>query len=231
MTPPTSPPPQPTAPRQRPRLDLRWALAALQVFTLVPVLMFALWLLYQQWQLGQNEVKRELQQTARSLAVSVQRELNASVRQLQRVSEGPTLQQGSLREFHGYMRTLSSELREWESMALIEGDQLVLYSAVPYGQPLPPILHLDFRKVWRSHQPLLTDLYVNPRTNQPGVAVVVPVARANGSPEQLLVAQLSTTQLANLLQEPLRDVDIVSSVVDTQGRIVSRNRFFDKFFG
>lgn len=226
----TVPPPHPAAPRSRPRLDLRWALAALQVFTLVPVLLFALWLIYQQWQLGQNEMQRELQQTARSLAVSVQRELNASVRQLQRVSEGPTLQQGSLKDFHGYMRTLSSELREWDTMVLIENDHL-LHSAVAYGEPLPPIPEFDFKAVWRSRKPLLTDVYVSPRTGQPGVAAVVPVARSSGSQEQLLAAQLSTTQLANLLQEPLRDVDIVSSVVDTQGRIVSRNRLFDKFFG
>jgi signal transduction histidine kinase/PAS domain-containing protein len=215
----------------RPWLDLRWVLAALQVFTLVPVLLFALWLLYQQWVLGQNEVKRELQQTARALAVSVQRELNASVRQLERISEGPTLQQGSLQDFHGYMRTLSSELQEWDNLVLLDGQRTLLNSAVDYGGPLAPLTNTALQRVWRTGEPLVTDLYPSPASGQPTVAVVVPVRRPTGPQDQLLVAHVSTRQLASLLQEPLRDVDIVSSVVDTQGRIVSRNRYFEKFFG
>lgn len=210
---------------------MRWLLAALQVFTLVPVLVFALWLLYQQWQLGQNEVKRELQQNVRSLAVAVQRELDSSARQLQRVSEGPTLQQGSLEEFHRYMGTLSSEQQEWNSLVLIEGGRPLLSSEVDFGQPQPAVAPLDYQQITLSSQPRVTDVYTSPATGLPSVAVVVPVPRANGSHDQLLLAQLSATQLANLLQEPLRDVDIVSSVVDTQGRIVSRNRMFGKFFG
>ncbi|MBS3995866.1 MAG: sensor histidine kinase [Hydrogenophaga sp.] len=220
-----------TPDRTRPRLDLRWVLAALQVFTLVPVLLFALWLLYQQWTFGQNEMKRELQQSARSLAVSVQRELNASVRQLERISEGPTLQQGSLEEFHGYMQKLSSELREWDNMVLIDQGVPVLNSAVPFGAPLPPLDDIDFEQILQSGKPFITGIYTHRLTGQPGVAVVVPVKRPSGSQQQLLMARLSTPPLANLLQEPLRDVDIVSSVVDTEGLIVSRNRYFEKLFG
>ncbi|MDP2262640.1 MAG: ATP-binding protein [Hydrogenophaga sp.] len=83
----------------------------------------------------------------------------------------------------------------------------------------------------QTGKPLVTGIYTSRQTGLPGVTVVVPVKRTEGPQQQLLMARLSTQQLARLLQEPLRDVDIVSSVVDTKGLIVSRNRYFEKFFG
>jgi signal transduction histidine kinase len=58
---------------------------------------------------------------------------------------------------------------------------------------------------------------------------MVPVKR-EGKPAAVLAARLSRQHLANLLQEPMQDFDVTSSLVDGSGRIVSRNRDFDRFF-
>jgi signal transduction histidine kinase len=219
------------APRQRgPGVDLRTALVLLSLLGIVPMLLFAVALLDAQWESRQEENRRDLQQATRILAMAVDREILSSIRQLERVAEVPSLEPGTLRDFHKYLQRLTGQSKEWDNLVLVdaEGRQLV-NAALPFGQILPPREDGVHRHAADRGKPVVSDVYQSMLTQAPSVAVAVPIRR--GDQTWALHARLSLQHLSDMVKLPLIREQALSTIFDSKGRVVARSRDFERFFG
>jgi signal transduction histidine kinase len=219
------------APRQRGRnVDLRTALVLLSLLGIVPMLLFSVALLDAQWESRQEENRRDLQQATRILAMAVDRELLSSIRQLERVAEVPSLEPGTLRDFHQYLQRLTGQSKEWDNLVLADaqGHQLA-NAALPFGQTLPPREDGLHRRAADRGKPVVSDIYQSTLTLQPSVAVAVPIRR--GDQTWALNARLSPQHLSEMVKLPLIREQALSTIFDSQGRVVARSRDFERFFG
>ncbi|MCU0952148.1 MAG: PAS domain-containing protein, partial [Burkholderiaceae bacterium] len=172
-----------------------------------------------------------MQQAVRTLAIAVDRELAASVRELQRLAEFPTLNIDQLDEFTAYASNLVATQAAWSNIVLVDADgqQLLNTRALP-GEKLPVALREHHREVFRTGMPALSDLYRNTRDGQPSAAIGVPVRR-DGQVRWVLSARLNATQLPRLLSQQAVRADLVASVLDRNRLLVARNRHHERFYG
>jgi signal transduction histidine kinase len=206
-------------------------LAILPIIGVLPMAAFAVALLSMQWQARQDETRHEVQQTVRTLAVAVDREIAGSIRQLERIADIPSLTPETMHRFHEYMRLLADEQSEWDNLILADPDgRQVLNAAVRPGAPLPAADPLPYAQVVQSGRPQATDVYTSSLTGEPSVSVLVPVRR-DEEVRWVLAARLSTKRLSELLSEPLLQPGVVSAVLDRHGRYVARSRGYEQMRG
>ena len=224
--------PSAPAPAAAGRLKLRTLLMALSLLGTVPMLGFALALLWQQWTTHQDEMQRSLRHTANALAMAVERELKATERQLGHIAGSPSLQPPvNLPQFHRYMQRLVSARGEWDNLALVDPQAgPLLDTAVRLGAPLPTADPIDYGSVAALRTPTLSNVYVSAQTGRPAVAVSLPVER-NGQQPWILTARLAPMHLRRLLQDPPDDQSYLSTLMDRQGVIAARSQDFERFFG
>lgn len=213
------------------RVRLHLLLGTLVALAVLPMVGFAIALLYGQWTDGQRRAERELLQSVRSLAVAIERELSASIRQLERIAEIPTLEQDSLSEFHAYATRLADLQREWDHLVLLEADgRPVLNTVRPFGTRLARHDILPVAEVVSRGAAVVSDSYASPVDGTSGVSVLVPVVR-EGAVRWVLAARLTPGTLSDLLGTVELPAGFVSSVVDRNGLIVARSRDPARFHG
>jgi signal transduction histidine kinase len=212
-------------------IDLTSVLLLLPALSILPMIAFAILLLHGQWESRQEESRRELQQTVRTLAVAVDREIAGTIRQLERVADAPMLSQRTLRDFHAYLRLLSSQRNDWDNLILLDrnGEQ-VLNAALPFEAAKSRRDDLPHATVVESGRPAVSGIYLSTTTGSPAVAVSVPVLRG-AEIRWILSARLSGAHVSALLREPLLRPGALSSVVDAGGLIVARSEGLERFFG
>lgn len=220
-----------SAPAAAGGLNLRTLLRALPLLGTLPMLAFAVALLWQQWTTHQQATHRSLERTAQAVALSVERELNGSKRQLEHIGQAPSLQPGQLAIFHGYLQRLIRPHSEWDNLALVDPQGTPLLDAnVPLGMPMPRAEGLDFRVAVLTGTATVSDLYISPHTGRPAVVVAQPVQR-DGRIVWVLAGRLADAKLRRLLYEPAHETSLLTTVMDGQGLIIARSQDFDRFFG
>jgi signal transduction histidine kinase len=219
-------------PRRRRRgVDLRTALVLLSLLGIVPMLLFAVALLDAQWESRQDENRRDLQQATRILAMAVDREVLSSIRQLERVAEVPSLEPGTMREFHRYLQRLAAQRNEWDNLVLVDVDGIQLANAaLPYGQAMPPREDRLYRRAIERDRPVVSDIYESKLTGRAAVSVAVPVRRGDQA-LWALNARLSPKHLSEMVKLPLIRDQALSTVFDSKGRVIARSREFERYFG
>jgi PAS domain S-box-containing protein len=212
-------------------VSLQTLLAALPALAVLPVVAFALTLLYLLWSGRQDETRRDLEQTVATLAVALDREIAGSTRELRRLAEIPSLKPDRLDEFHRYSRELVARNEGWRNISVVDRDgRLLLSAALPFGTELPPFVHPHVASVFGSGAPVLSDFYRTRRSNEPAIAVSVPVLR-DGEVLWVLTAQLDPDVLAGFVAQRWLREGTLASVIDRAQRIVARSRDADRFFG
>jgi signal transduction histidine kinase/CheY-like chemotaxis protein len=217
-----------SSPRSR---SLVARLSALPVAIVLPTLAFAATLLWTLWSAQQAEIRRELQHTAHTLAVALDRELGGSLRELERIAESPSVKAGRLAEFHAYAARIVGERRQFSNVVLFDlaGQQLV-NALVPFGRPLPATTRPLEEQVVTSGRRMISDVIPNTIDGAPSIAIAVPV-KVEGVLRGVLTARLDHEELSRLLIEQQSRAGGVAAILDRSERIVARNRDAGKFFG
>ena len=176
-------------------------LSALPVAIVLPTLAFAATLLYALWTAQQSELQRELQHTAHTLSVALDRELVGSIRELERIAESPLLRGAHFADFHAYATRVVSERRQFENIVMFDlsGQQLV-NALVPFGRPLPVTRRSLEEQVVTTGKPAISDIVPNTVDGAPSIALAVPV-KVDGVLRGVLTARLDDGDLARLLVE------------------------------
>jgi signal transduction histidine kinase/ActR/RegA family two-component response regulator len=210
---------------------LRYLLAALPALGVLPLAIFAAIMLVFFWQQAREQTRTELTHVARSLALAMDRELDGSRRELQRIAEFSVFDDDvTVREFAVQAaRYVGAEAR-WTDVAVStpEGEQVV--NAVAYtGAPIIRTDRPHHRLVVATHSPVLSDIYSSV-TGQPAVAISAPVLR-NGELKWVLSARLNPHALSALLAQQVTVPNAVAAIIDRNDRIVARSHGIEKFLG
>ncbi|MDX2215402.1 MAG: sensor histidine kinase [Oculatellaceae cyanobacterium bins.114] len=215
-------------------LSLRWYLVLLVAGTLLPVVLFAIAVVYRLSSQEQAASERRILMAARNLAETVEHEFSSTTRTLQALAASEQLNQGDLSTFYSQAKQVTQTQATWVSVILLtpNGQQL-LNTRQPFSRQLPPVIEPEsLRRVVETRQPTLGNLaQVKLEPDLIAIPVRVPVIR-DGNLQYVLTAIITQKALANVVAEQTRiDGEWTRTVVDGQGVVVARTRNPERFIG
>ncbi|HWS90456.1 MAG TPA: PAS domain S-box protein [Pyrinomonadaceae bacterium] len=225
--------PAQSAPPPRRALALRWHLVLLVVGALLPLVVFAAVVVYRLAESERAATDRRLLRSAQDVSLSLDRELQSTIRTLRAVAEAEELDRADLAAFHVEAKRVVSTQPAWLTLILLkpDGQQLVNTNA-PWGTPLPEATEPEsLRLVVEQKRPVVGSLTRGRRNQALGFPVRVPVLRG-GETRYVLTAVITPDALAGVVGlrgQPSEE--LARAVVDAQGIIVARSREQEKFVG
>ncbi|MBE9225008.1 response regulator [Phormidium sp. LEGE 05292] len=215
-------------------LSLRSYLVLLVAGTLLPVVLFAVAVVYKLSSQEQAATERRILLATRNLAAIVERELSGTIRTLQVLATSERIEQGNLKNFHREARRVVQTQPSWIAVILLspEGQQVV-NTTRPFGTPLPQAREpASLRRVVETHQPTVGN--ISPSIFKPirlGFPVRIPVMR-NGKLQYILTAVINQKAIANVVSDQTSiDGEWTRTVVDGKGVVVVRTRDPERFVG
>lgn len=215
-------------------LSLRWYLVLLVAGTLLPVVLFAVAVVYKLSSQEQAATERRILLATRSLASIVERELSGTTRTLQVLATSERLEQGNLKSFHREVMRVVQTQPSWMTVILLspEGQQLV-NTTRPFGTPLPQAREpASLQRLVKTHQRTVGNLSPSMlRPNLIGFPVRIPVMR-NDKLQHILTAVINQKAIAKVVSEQTSvDGEWTRTVVDGKGVVVARTRYPERFVG
>lgn len=218
----------------RQMLSLRWYLVLLVAGALLPVVLFAVAVVYKLSSQEQIASERRILLAARNLAETVEQELSGTTRTLQALASSSQLNQGNLQTFYNEAKRVVETQASWVSVVLIspKGQQLLNTRQV-FGKPLPTDIEPEsLQRLIRTRQPVVGNLARSKlEPNIIGILVRTPVMD-NGTLQSVLTAFVTQKALADVVeQQTTVDGEWTRTVVDGQGIVIARTRSPERFVG
>ena len=216
------------------RLSLRMGLVLLVLAALVPMLIFAGWVVIRMAQAQTEITERNTQHLAQALAVAIDRELISMASALQVLTTSSYLADNNYAAFHRQAsEALSHELIQREGVHIIlaqaNGQQLV-NTRLPYGTPLPLSATPITQQVVETNRPQVSGLFSGPLTGRPLIGVSVPILEG-GRVARVLSMIVPTEIFTNLLADQNLPQDWMAGLWDRQGIFITRFPRPEAFIG
>jgi len=215
-------------------LTLKWHLVLLVAGTLLPVVLFAVAVVYK---LSLNEraaSERRLVLAARNLTQDVEREVSSTTRTLQALAASDRLNQGELKAFYSQAQRTVQTQPTWLSVILLTPDgQQVFNTFRPYGTALPLANEPEsLRRVVETRQPTVGYLALSRLKRKWAFPVRVPIIQG-GKLRYVLTALITSEALTSVIKTPQTKIDgeWTRTVVDGHGVVVARTRSPERFVG
>jgi len=216
--------------RNWPGAGLRARLTALVAATLVPVFAFAGVLVYQHAASERAGMKARVEETARILALVVDKEIERSQALLEGLAASPLLDRGDFEGFYRQAKHTAPDEERWIILFDRNRDQII-NTLRPFGAALPKNVRAPaVDEVLRTGAPAVTDLLRGAVAGRPVVATGVPVLRG-GEVRYVVSVTYGAEALSRLLVRHGLPQGWTISIVDRTGTIVARNRGAPKFVG
>ena len=198
----------------------------------LPLLLFAAamgWLLERQ---QRASTERGLRDTARALAVALDRELLASVSLARGLAASEHLDTGNLERFYDQAQRVLKANPRWLTVNLFDpSGQQLLNLLRPFGAPLPASPDLEVvRRARDTSEPAISDVFTGPVTGTSLVAIAVPVTR-EGRVIQVVGVGVDVRALSRLLAAGKLPSDWLATIIDRRGLIVARTRGIEQWLG
>jgi signal transduction histidine kinase/PAS domain-containing protein len=211
---------------------LRSHLTGLVLVSVVPLLIFAVIVATVLETRQRAALESSFVDTARALAVAMDRELTSSISLLQALATSEHLDAGELRLFYAEAKRVAATHPEWLTINLSDpsGRQLLNLTR-PLGEVLPSIGHLeDVRRTLATGEVAVSNLFAGLVLKVPTVGFTVPVRR-NGTLRYVLGARLDVRGLSGLLSQGRLPPTWTAEIIDRNGVIIARTRDAEAFLG
>ena len=176
--------------------------------------------------------RTSMQETARALALALDRDMARRQAVLRTMADTPSLRLGPLESFYSY----AVEVARHEDSAIILSDlegRQILNTRLPFGAKLPAMLpaEREFRARHGNEVALISDLYTPPAGLGPqSFAIQVPVRR-EGRVVQFLTMASFATQLQALFTDQRLPEGWHTTIVDRRGMVAARSLEPAKYAG
>jgi PAS domain S-box-containing protein len=208
-------------------MRLKWYLVLLVLATLVPLLAFAAFMVYQHGTIHRAAVERALLETSRAFAVALDKHFDATIMSLQGLVTSEHLDRGDLRAFYRQARRVQEAHEEWLNISLFDSSgRRLLNTQEPLGAPLPPpppLMLERFRRLVETRRPGVSDLFQAPVQRRLVLSIGVPVLR-DGQVRYVLSAGMDNRVLGDILARQRVPKDWTLTIVDRQHVIAARSR-------
>ena len=218
----------------KPATPLRRQLITLVVVAVVPVLVFAFFMVALFGRLERRATERGLQEVSRALTLAVDRELETSVKALEALAGSLHLDAGDLASFSEHLRRVVRTQPRWRAIFVADakGTVQIVATHARGGTAGGFIGDRDyFTEVLATRKPVLSGLILDrsPRP-EPSIVMVVPVLR-EGDLRYVLGAALDLNALSGFMAAHTLPVDWTATVVDKNGTVLARSREPEAWFG
>jgi PAS domain S-box-containing protein len=213
-----------------PRLSARLRLLGLIAAVLVPVWLFAAYLLAQYAMNERQRFEREAQQVAHQVSLVVEGELTNLLTVLRGLSKSEELARGDLKALRAEAVRLVIGSDRVILLRELDGKEL-LNTAVPLDAALPPALPLAAteREKAEANAVIVTDVHQTQLSKEYRVAVALPVHGPHGE-RWLLAITVPTTRIRDIMM-PAVPTDWIAAVGDSDGTYVARSELHDETTG
>ena len=195
-------------------------------------MLFAAVVVYMLWQQQQHQFELQQKATARAIALSIEKQLEGTVRQLEYMASSPLLDSDAYEEFARNAGRALETGKHWSNVIVfaVDGQQL-LNTRFPKPTMRTPIGQAHVLDVIRTARPMISDVFTGPASGRLIVAVTVPVVR-EGRVAKALSASLEFAPLDQLIEQTsAADNTVVTAVWDRKHRFISRSISADAFRG
>ncbi|HEY3306243.1 MAG TPA: cache domain-containing protein [Candidatus Binatia bacterium] len=179
-----------------------------------------------------SKLERSLVDAARALSSAVDRELEASIRSLQVLATSEELELANLKQFCDEAAKVVKTQRYWDSIALSdESGRQLLSLRRPFGSRSPGSPNdPEHLRVVSTGRPAISNLYTGRITQEPLIAVTVPVFR-NGKVKYLLAASIFPRSLLQLVHEQVMPAGWTATIIDRNATVIVRTKNFEQSLG
>jgi PAS domain S-box-containing protein len=205
-------------------LRLRAILALLVLTTLVPLGIFAGWVIFKSWQQQRTVVERRGVETARAIMVAVDQELESVRTSLAAFAVTDVLDVPDRARFNETALRLVPTQAGWHAVLLVHPSGAVIAdTALPTGDTPSFTTAGWVQAVNKSRRWTVSNLFHDNATNDDYFIVAVPVIRS-GELRYVLGAQLRADTLSAILRRQSAPPNGVVTLLDTSPAIVARTR-------
>ena len=206
-------------------------LALLLFVTLVPLGLFAGWLVYGSWQQQQALVNVQNVQRVRAVLVAIDQEVQSSITALNALAILVPIDPGNLRPFYDAAADMLEVQTGWQAVHLVEPNaHVVVNTAVPFGQPSKLVKDDWVRAVRDTNRPAVSSATRDPQTDHWFVSIAVPVVRA-GHLWYILSARIPASTFSDILRRQQAPPDGVLGLLDADLTLFARTRSEEAYLG
>jgi PAS domain S-box-containing protein len=214
------------------RLGLRTHLCVFGLAIVVPVLVFAAFLLHWYSQSVRSANERRALSTARALSADVDREITAITTTLETLATSDALAIKDFRSFHAQAKE-ALRSRPWNVVLIDANRRQLVNTRLDWGAP-PPVTATtepDLQQIAReTKQPYVSDLFVGTVSKRPIFAVSVPVQIGKTVP-YALVMSLEPERLVEVINGESLPPGWLAAIADRQSINMARTSRAQEFLG
>ena len=205
-------------------LKIRTHLVLMTLSILLPAMIFS-WAALQQLRDGEREAAlRGLHETARAMALTIDRELTRSTTMLEHLGRSASLETGDLRQFYKEAAQLQKNPRSWIVLVDENGQQLI-NTARPFTNILPPSTGTTTslaRQVMATQKPIASNLLRGNVTKKLVTVLYVPVP-AQGGTRYVLTQAFSVDFFDQAIERQHAPSDWLIRIIGWDGRLIAHN--------
>ena len=197
---------------------------------LVPILVFSVFMMVLFARQEQANRQRGLEDTARALALAVDREIDSSITNLQALATSESLDVGAVNVFRSVAARILRTQKSWKSISLFDpqGQQLA-HMTKPLVDPPTGISRESLDAVLRTRRPFISD-FPQGRSPETGINIHVPVVREQ-TIIYILTAAIEPQVFTDILLQQKLPPSWVGTVYDSHYIIIAQTRDAAKYIG
>ncbi|HEY1722217.1 MAG TPA: sensor domain-containing diguanylate cyclase [Magnetospirillaceae bacterium] len=187
-------------------------------------------LAYHSYESERQQLLDDTLATARALTQALDRQMTGAEGGLKALGTSPYLTSGDLRAFYAQAKEVQSQqLGDNVVLRDLAGRQ-ILNTLVEYGAPLPAGHAPQFKKIFESDEPAISDVFVGAVTSRPMFSIQIPVRR-DGQLLYALSIGMHPERIGEILMLQKIPQGQIAGVLDSSGAVVARSMGGDQFVG